>query len=209
VPSYSDPTAIPNVVASTPLNVATNKLTVGSAIVAISGLAAIGLAIFLYLQVQQVNNKATSTATEAATTQQKVNLQQSVVTDLNHYKTVASNLDLLFKDQVRWEQVMTTLQGDLYKHMGIESLQIDDKGVVSLAGYVNTYVDYAKVYAGLGIFANEKSAGVAMADPPGAKADDSGNVDAPKVVKFTITFTVPQTLLLPTAATSATPSVSQ
>jgi hypothetical protein len=181
---------------------------VGAILILVAGVIGVLFMVYMYFQLSSVSAEKTKTANEAVTTRQQVQAKQSVQTDLANYTAVSNNLTSLFSGQILWEDVLEKVQQNLYKHMAVESIQITNKGEATITGRVATFVDYAKAYASFNGYSNVKASTVQQVpanDNPAASQAELDN--GPKVVEFTINFTIPATMLV--SAASATSGGAQ
>lgn len=95
-------------------------------------------------------NSATKKLTSDTTTQEKQLADlQSTQNELDTLSAQARSLHNLFNNQKNFDSVVATVQTRLYKKSAITTLQLTDKGELTLSGTVPSYEDYAKFYDSL------------------------------------------------------------
>lgn len=130
------------------------KLQPASLLVILAGIIAVSFAVFMFVQISSntaaSNNLDQSLATDSA---QLAKLAPTA-TKIDNYDKLATSLRNLFQAQHRWEGVLGTIESKLYKNMKVTSLQVNDKGVITLSGATPNFTEYAKVYSS---FLNEQT----------------------------------------------------
>lgn len=202
MPTYSDPTAVPAAVASMPIRTTNGRLTVGPMLVLLAGLLSVGLAGYMYYQVQGVTSD--TQALQSQTTRDRASFQaknnQDTIVNLNKFQALSNNLKVLFSNQIRWEDVLQKVQGKLYRRVSISSIQVGDDGQVTLSGTTPSFVDYAKLNASLNdatdVFSSVLPQSTQQIDDPTiAHSDQMPESQRPKVIRFTFQLKLSSTLV--------------
>ena len=126
-----------------------SRFQAGPALLLVAGvISVLGAGMLFYLTKRTQDETATIVAhnTQLQTTLKGLQETANTLTGLDQ---TAKSLHTVFDNQTRWEFVLSTIQGRLYKNMGITAIQLDEKGGFSMTGYTPTYADYAKIYASM------------------------------------------------------------
>ena len=150
MPIYSDPSV--GAILETP-----RRITLGSVLVLVGGLIAIGGAGYMYYQVGTTNKKVAAVQADVATKQAELSQLKVYANQADTYKATAVDLHALFDGQKRWEAVLDAIGSHLYKHVAVSSIQVTDTGSMTLSGTTPTYADYAQLYASLTDAAGQKA----------------------------------------------------
>lgn len=137
--TYTDPTTI----------VSTGKpdpVLPGYVVLLVGGILSVLIGVGFFLQIMLIDRQITSTNQDATTKQQQLNALRPVADQLSELSTQAKDLHTLFDTQKRWEDVLNKVAERLHKDMAISSMQLTDKGAVTMAGIVPDYITYAKVF---------------------------------------------------------------
>lgn len=158
--TYTDPTTI--VTTSQP-----NAVQPSSVIILIGGFLMVLAAGFFFLQTSSTQRQTAATKTQIATKEAEIQTLASTANELASLNREAHNLHLLFDNKKVMPSILDMIAQRLHKDMAVTSIQITDKGALSLAGVVSDYVTYAKVYqafndsCGLQYFSTAKPSAVA------------------------------------------------
>lgn len=137
--TYTDPTTIVSTAKGEPVQP-------GSLVLLIGGVLTLVVALLFFADMALTNGRASSTEKDIASAQQQLNSLQSTADQLSTLSNQSKDLHSIFDTQKRWESVLDTFAQRLHKQMAVTSLQMSDKGTVTLGGIVPNYTVYAKMY---------------------------------------------------------------
>jgi Tfp pilus assembly protein PilN len=104
--------------------------------------------VFFFLSAQAKSNTR-KLEEDIAVAQADLSSLSSTATELKTLTSQARSLHALFAGQKNFDAVVSTIQTRLYKNSSVTTLQISDKGDVTITGVVPSYEDYAKFYESL------------------------------------------------------------
>jgi hypothetical protein len=155
----------------------------------------------------QAAQAAKSAATQTAVVQQEIATRKPFADQVTKYELYAVDLHSVFGQQVKWEGVLAQLEARMYRRSALSSIQITDKGEITLVGAAPNYVDYAKTYSSL---TSEEGAAKlfnrlkvqTIGRPQGKAAENiASNLD----IAFTLRGTLTQDVLHPKTVVAPTP----
>lgn len=137
--TYTDPTNIVSTGKAEPMQP-------GALVILVGGILATLFAVGFFVQSIVIDKQVTVTQSDIATKKQQLSDLNATATDLQALSNESKDLHSLFDNQKRWEAVLDKFSERLDKDMAVTSLQLSDKGTVSLSGIVPDYFTYAKVF---------------------------------------------------------------
>lgn len=126
-----------------------SKIQPGAVLVLIAGIVAICFCVGTYLYTTAVKGSTETVSAAINESNQKLADLTPVSDSLTQYNAMSMSLTNLFTTQKHWESVLHVIEGRLYKNMKVTSLQLNDKGEVTLTGITPNYTEYANVYSSL------------------------------------------------------------
>jgi hypothetical protein len=197
MPAYTDPTNVVSV--HKPSKTISN---LGGILTIAAGAISVLFAGFFYLQNINLQNQNNKLNQKIASNNQVIDSLKSVTSELTTYQTEAKDLHLIFDNQIRWENVLTSIENKMYKNMYLSSFQIDNTGKFSFNGVTPDYKNYAYVYASM--YSPLVSDVIQNVVPTSlqkvSKTDQSGKALASEI-DFGFTASIPTSVLLPKPTT--------
>lgn len=139
--TYSDPTIVQLGEKS--------KTQTGTTLTLIAGVIAIvGMGAF-FAQVYLTKKAITDTQSKITAATAERAKYEATAKDLVYLDQTSQNLHSIFDNQKQWDKVLGTVEQRLYRNMAVTNLNFNDKGELAMAGYLNSFEDYAKMISSL------------------------------------------------------------
>lgn len=197
MPAYTDPT---NVVSVHKPSKTINNL--GGLLTVAAGVISVLFAGFFYFQNINLQNQNNKLNQQITSYNQSIDSLKSVTSQLSAYQTEAKDLHLIFDNQIRWENVLSTVEMKMYKGMYLSSFEIDNTGKFSFNGVTPDYDHYAFVYASMysPLVSNVIQNVVPTSLQKVTKSDQNGHAISSEI-DFGFAASIPSTVLLPKTTT--------